>query len=1077
MKPVFKSLLFVLGFTLFASTSADLFAQVDQKSPARESVSDIPALTAPPALADPVSFEREVMPLLEKRCNKCHYPEEQRGGLDLTRLTTIRRGGDELGPAIVAGKPDDSPLIQVLTSVKKPKMPDQSDPLPASEIDLLRRWIAEGAVDDTQTFPSEDLLFYEREIRPVLATRCFKCHAGDEPEHGLRLTSRQGVLSGGLRGPAAIAGKPQESLLMKAIRHDGDLRMPRGGDKLTEAQVAAFEKWIAKELPWPSHETVLARTKQFTISDADRNHWAFRPLPKDPPADWSIDAALNQHHQRLGMTPSRKADYYRLLRRVTYDLIGYPPTPQEMEAFIRECSEDDETLRPEAKSYAKAQKAYERVVDRLLNSPQFGQRWGRHWLDYTRNGANAQSNRGPALDASRYAAWVAKCFNEDRPWDWFARVHLAGDKMPAFEGNDYSVDQALAAAVPLNGPRTFEEVGSETFVLMDKLDEGIEFMGRSLMGISLECARCHDHKFDPISQRDYYALLGYFQSSWYAPVPRAAKTRNEAEAAINQYRELIAERARALGLIRQKSIVLNVSGNKGGGGKAGGGGKLKQWQESRTSILAPTDKRLRELELLVLRAELASVEKKNDERLANDIRSVVAERETKLKDYQPPKFSLAIFGPAFHNFLKGHKTQRGLIERAATLGLTSVVTELESQQRYWREEHDQWIERSRFGGYAKSDPEVIELAKADERVNQINAELRVNAQQPWVVPEATHLYVRCDGGLRRVEDLKPFDEAAKAAGLTFNSNNPDRVWMHPFFIGDARLLQRGDVLFPQDLIPRATPQFFGASTSDLQGSGRLQLAEWLTAKDSIQSALVARAVVNRTWQHLFGEGLCRTPKELGRLGETPELPEIVDSLSTRFIGNGWSMKSLIREIVLSDAYRRGTIDFIPEKDSDNRFFTHQNVRRLEYEAILNTMAWLRTGKRQESSEAVHSMVPAAADYAKQFDGPSVYDVIDRRVASISATQALFLMNNPVAARGIAGDLHNRLHIDSKTSLIEAIDMIYTVVLQRPPTDAERGDAQGFLEHRRRQTGETQLRNEVHEFISLLLCGNEVIYLE
>jgi hypothetical protein len=204
-----------------------------------------------------------------------------------------------------------------------------------------------------------------------------------------------------------------------------------------------------------------------------------------------------------------------------------------------------------------------------------------------------------------------------------------------------------------------------------------------------------------------------------------------------------------------------------------------------------------------------------------------------------------------------------------------VVTELESQQRYWREEHDQWIERSRFGGYAKSDPEVIELAKADERVNQINAELRVNAQQPWVVPEATHLYVRCDGGLRRVEDLKPFDEAAKAAGLTFNSNNPDRVWMHPFFIGDARLLQRGDVLFPQDLIPRATPQFFGASTSDLQGSGRLQLAEWLTAKDSIQSALVARAVVNRTWQHLFGEGLCRTPKELGRLGETPELPEMI----------------------------------------------------------------------------------------------------------------------------------------------------------------------------------------------------------
>ena len=286
--------------------------------------------------AEPTSFERDVLPLLERRCNKCHHEDEQSGGLDLTRLETMRRGGDELGAAIVPGKPDQSPLIQVLTGVKEPTMPENGDPLPAAEIDLLRRWIAEGAKDDSTVFPADDVAFFEREIRPVLAERCFKCHAGDEPEHGLRLSSRQGILDGGARGSAATVGKPDASLLIKAIRHEGELQMPRGGDKLSAAQIAAFETWVAKGLPWPADRKVLAREKQFTISTADRNHWAFRPLPKTLPTDWSIDATLKPHHKRLGLTPSESADKYRLLRRVTYDLIGYPPTPEEITAFVQD---------------------------------------------------------------------------------------------------------------------------------------------------------------------------------------------------------------------------------------------------------------------------------------------------------------------------------------------------------------------------------------------------------------------------------------------------------------------------------------------------------------------------------------------------------------------------------------------------------------------------------------------------------------------------------------------------------------------------------------------------------------------
>ncbi|MCB1235071.1 MAG: PSD1 domain-containing protein, partial [Verrucomicrobiae bacterium] len=925
------------------------------------------ALGVPAAAAEPVSFDRDVLPLLEKRCNQCHRPEKQRGGLDLTRIETMRRGGDELGAAIVAGKPDESPLIQVLTGAIEPKMPDKGDPLAAGEIDLLRRWIAEGAKDDSPLFAAEEVAFFEKAIRPVLAARCFKCHAGEEPEHDLSLASRHGILAGGSRGPAAVAGHPEQSLLVKAIRQAGELRMPRNGDRLSEAEVTAFERWIELGLPWPANEKVLARERRFTISDADRDHWAFRPLPKDLPADWNLDAALRTRSEPVGLSPSSESGRYALLRRATYDLIGYPPTSEEIEAFVNDGAEG----------------AFEKVVDRLLASPHFGWRWGRHWLDYTRNGSTGQPTRGPALDADRYALWVARCFNEDRPWDWFARVHLAGDLMPGFTGEDYSIDQALAAAVPLNGPRTFEKAETETFVLMDKLDEGIEFLGRSLLGISLECARCHDHKFDPISQRDYYALLGYFQSSGYAPVPTETATRSEAAAAAEAYRMEVCEKARLHGFIRRQGLLLNV----------GGGGRVKQWQETRPALLAPMWRRLHELEIEVLRAERHAAETSGSAGLAKDLALAITDREEKLKRSDTPDYDVSAFKEMGY-FISGHKSQLGLIKRAEALGREDLAGELKRHADYWEAERQRWGERSTFGGYAKTDPEVAELARASDRIAEIASVLPANPDQPWVTPRPGYLYVRVDGGLRRAEDLAPFDEKAKAEGLQFNSDNANRVFLHPWFIGDSRLLDRGDVLYPDELVTRGTPVFFGESAGTAKGSGRLQLAEWLTAPESVQAALVARTAVNRAWLQLFGEALCRSPKELGRLGESPELPEVLDGLAAEFVREGWSMKRLLRRIVLSEAYRRGTAveDLVFSKDAPNRLFARQNVRRLDYEAVANTVSWWRTGKRVEGPIR-------DAEIARHFDAPSPYDLTERRVVSITATQALFMMNHPEAAMG------------------------------------------------------------------------------
>ena len=1010
-------------------------------------------LIAPQLVSGAVSFEREVLPLLERRCNRCHHPDESQSGLDLTRLSTILRGGDSLGPAVVPGKPDASPLIRVLAADAESRMPLESDPLPRAEVELLRRWISEGAKDDRPQFASQDVAFFEKHIRPLLFDRCFKCHAGADPASGLQLSSRFGILMGGERGPAAVSGKPEESRLLKAIQHEGELKMPLRGDRLGEEQVASIAEWIRRGLPWPREQLVLTRAKRFTVSEADRKHWAFRSLPQSPPSEWSIDTVLDRHQRRTGIQPSASANRFQLLRRVSYDLIGYPPSRSEISDFVH-----DELPR-----------AFEKVVDRLLNDSRFGWRWGRHWLDYTRNGANGQPNRGPALDSTRYAAWVAQCLNDDRPYDWFARMHIAGDLLPAWgeDERSYSIDQALAAAVPLNGPRTFQEAATETFVLMDKLDEGVEFMGRSLMGVSLECARCHDHKFDPISQSDYYALLGFFQSSWFAPVPVTARKQIAASKAVEEFRELVRERARLSGFIRKQGTRLNV----------GGGGRVKAWRATRPEILAPKDRRLRELEILVLRAELEQAIDDNESSLANDLRTTLAEREKKLGQHKPPEYDVRTLKELGY-FIKGHKSQIGLIPRAEQVAWAEVVHELREQAAYWEAERGRWGERARFGGFARTDPEVAELAAADERIKQISETLPMNPLQPWNTLGETHLIVRAEGGFRRAEDLADLDARAQAAGLQFNRNNPDRVLLHAPFIGDSRLLERGDVLHPANLVERTTPGFFGTACEPVTGSGRRQLAEWLTKSDSVQAALVARAAVNRVWQHLFAEALCRTPNELGRLGAIPEMPELLDGLAASFVHHGWSVKAMVREIVLSQAYQRTSAcsDECFEADPTNLWFARQNVRRLEAEAVLNTVAWLRTGQRFNTPNERDANVPEHATFLREFDGPTTDDIIHRRVASVTPTQALFLMNNSAIAL-VVDALAKTTHRDSETELVAVAERLYLEILQRPPLPRDLELIRKFQQERRQQTGNANPAAELRQLIHLLLCSNELVHVE
>ena len=458
--------------------------------------------------AEPVSFEREVLPLLEKYCNECHHPHETSGGLDLTQLSTMLRGGDDLGPAIVPSKPGESPLIHVLHEGGEYCMPKDRDPLSKDEISLLKKWIAEGAVDDTPTFAVDEIAFFESDIRPILIERCLNCHAGEDAESGLQLTSRQSILRGGEHGPAAISGDPSSSLLIAAVKQAGKLKMPRGGDRLNDGQVAALETWIRKGLPWPINNRVLAREKLITVSDADRNHWAFQSLAtpalphaamEDGQALHPIDHFIDVKLSGLGLTANGPASRRNLIRRATFDLIGLPPTPGETAAFVNDVEPLDE--------------AFAKVVERLLASEHYGERWGRHWLDLARYAdTSGDAADAPIPEAHLYRDYVINSFNEDLPYDAFLVEQIAGDLLVKREPKTRARERIIATGY-IALARRFNNAAYNSMHLV--VDNTLDTIGGGVLGMSLGCARCHDHKFDGITTKEYYGLAGYFHSTQY----------------------------------------------------------------------------------------------------------------------------------------------------------------------------------------------------------------------------------------------------------------------------------------------------------------------------------------------------------------------------------------------------------------------------------------------------------------------------------------------------------------------------------------------------------------------------------
>jgi Protein of unknown function (DUF1553)/Protein of unknown function (DUF1549)/Planctomycete cytochrome C len=742
--------------------------------------------------------------------------------------------------------------------------------------------------------------FFEQKIRPVLVQHCYSCHSAEakKPRGGLLLDSRAGVVKGGASGPAVVPGKANESLLIQALRYD-ELAMPPQG-KLPPQVIADFERWVARGAPDPREEKTAWVKKTIDVKDG-RRFWSFQP-PRHHPAPGVKDAAwprgdidrfLLARLEAAGLHPVGDADRATLLRRVTIDLIGLPPTPGEVDTFLADCRPD----------------AFARVVDRLLASPHFGERWGRHWLDLARYAdSNGKDENLTFHDAWRYRDYVIAAFNEDRPLDRFIREQIAGDLLHA-DSQPQRDEQLIATGFLVVGPKMLFD-RDPLKRKMDVVDEQIDTVGRALLGLTVACARCHDHKFDPIPNVDYYALAGVFAST------------------------------RTLDGIKENNPL--VSG----------------W------MLRPLG------------------------REGEKLRARQLAHQKKIEDV----------GEALRK------------ARADLLGLEGKSTTMQAGPL---------------------------LDAARKRVQELEA-----------------------------EEKKFTAETPPSPGLAMAVRDEDTP-------ADVPINIRGNPHAPGPLVSRGFIQV--ASLGPMPAipasrSGRLELAQWLSAP---QHPLTARVFVNRVWLHLFGEGQVRSVDDFGAQGERPSHPELLDELALRFIEDGWSVKKLVRALVLSRAYQlASTGDPANERiDPENRLCWRANRRRLDAEVLRDTML-CSSGLLDRTMGG--SAVATLGEFATNNGGkrgiatdqnrrrsvylpvirndlPPLFEVFDfadpdvcvgKRNATLVPTQALYLMNSPFVmdqARQAAVRL-----LSDATSDDERLTLLYRRALSRPPTEAEKAAAAQFL---------------------------------
>ncbi len=876
--------------------------------------------------------------------------------------------------------------------------------------------------------------FFESRIRPVLVERCLGCHGPKKQSSGLRLDSREAVLKGGDSGPAVVPAKPDESLMIQAIAHrHEEIKMPPKG-KLPDAEVALLRRWVAIGAPWPA--TPDKARLAMAGTDPDAGHWAFRPVRTSPPPpvkdrSWvasPVDAFVLARLEAAGIAPSPPADRRTLIRRATIDLWGIPPTPEDGDAFVADPAPD----------------AYARLVDRLLASPRYGERWGRHWLDVARYADTkgyvfTQERRYPY--AFTYRDYVIDAFNSDLPFDRFVVEQIAADRAGSVPSGD---TRPLAAMGFLTVGRRF---------LLDQneiIDDRIDVVCRGLLGLTVTCARCHDHKFDPIPTEDYYSLYGVFASSvepedlpaleWpghdasarssgFARKLDAARKKRDAYLAARR-EDLRKDFAARFSLYLKAAYDLKLDGRNPRLDEHALAGKLDA-------------RRLRGVTML-WRRHLEATAKANDPVLAawHAFAALPAEGFAARADAVRRRL-VATDRKKGPNAPAVHPLIARLVLGSTPASMDDVVAryvalfaQLEAKQK----EHPakalpepEW-ESLRLALHGPGGP--LSVADVTDR-----RRLFLNQRQGQEL-------AALQGAIDR---LNATDPSAPARAMVLR-DAPRPVEPHVFL--------RGNPGRPGKAVPRRFLRVVAGPEAApfRQGSGRLELARAIADP---KNPMTARVLVNRVWQWHFGKGLVTTPSDFGLRSDPPSHPELLDFLAAGFVAEGWSIKALHRRIMLSNTYRQSSRPR-PDaagRDPENRLVWRFNPQRLDFESmrdsILATAGDLDEtlrGRPVTITEPPFSTRRTVYGFIDRQNLDGLYRTFDfavpdatspRRFVTTVPQQALFLMNSPFLhdqARRLAASIRG----DDSADPADRVRRLYRRVLLRDPEPAELALAEGFL---------------------------------
>jgi len=871
--------------------------------------------------------------------------------------------------------------------------------------------------------------FFENKIRPILVDNCYSCHSqqSQKVKGGLLLDTREGVLKGGDTGPAIKPGDVEASLLIKAVRYtDNDLRMPPKNKKLSSAQIADLEAWVKMGAPDPRVSQIGA-AKVETIRDKARTHWAFQPVrePKIPtvrnkklvrtPVDNFILAKL----EAAKLTPSPRADKHTLIRRATFDLTGLPPTPQEVAAFEADTS-------PEA---------FARVVDRLLASPRYGERWGRHWLDVARyadtKGYVFEEDRHYAYSYT-YRDYVIRAFNEDLPYDQFIKQQIAADLLP-----DNGDKRSLAALGYLTLGRRFVNN------IHDIIDDRIDVVCRGMMGMTVGCARCHDHKFDPIPTRDYYSLYGVFASSMEPAeepllgVEAPPKAREEYEV---EHKKRVNERDK---FRAEKELVMAAQLRSQAGDYL-----LASYEVQHSTNKTDVDAfaRERKLDTDLLRRWMAAVEDWRKSQ-TSIFAPWFAFGDLATNDF--PNKGKELSAKFIANQDSANSINPLVAQAFAGEPPTSMKDVADRYGKVFGEVDKQWQAALSNAPAIKALPD-----QPQEALREILYAEHAPANLPrnqfdrlYDVPTGQKLREL----QRHIEELDASSPGAPPRAMAL----VDRPEPH-----DTHIFLRGNCDNPGPEAPREFLEILSGPDRKpfRKGSGRLELAEAIA---STNNPLTARVLVNRVWLHHFGSPLVATPSDFGLRSDPPTDPALLDFLAARFMEGSWSIKNLHRLIMLSAAYQQSS-DNNPacaKVDPGNQLLWRMNRQRLEFEAMRDTLLAV-SGKLDltPGGHAVDIIVPTATrrtvygyvdrqnlpDLFRAFDFASPDTSSPRRFYTTVPQQALFLMNSPFVIEQ-AKSLVNRPEFKSETNDVQRLRLLYQLAFQREPSREEMEWAHKFID--------------------------------